>query len=133
MDCLQTYCGELGIIQSIKSQNKAVPPASITQLCQLAKNNLSIRQQLIEAYQPLVQQISTMIALTDPAQIVVGCPDPKMDSIIPEILSTGLKNLLSWTDKEGIPVLAGLNPIKSGILGAAVSVFKNAFQDEAHI
>ena len=133
MDCLQTYCGELGIIQSVKSQNKEITPHSIAQLCQLAKNNLEIRQQLIEAYLPLVQQISTMIALTDPAQIVVGCPDPKMDSIIPGILSTGLKSLLGWTDKEGIPVLAGLNPIKSGILGAAVSVFKNAFQDEAPI
>ena len=56
-----------------------------------------------------------------------------MDSTIPDILSTGLKSLLGWTDKEGIPVLAGLNPIKSGILGAAVSVFKNAFQDESPI
>ena len=74
-----------------------------------------------------------MIALTDPAQIVVGCPDPKMESIIPEILSTGLKTLLGWTGKENIPVLAGLNPMESGILGAAVSVFKNAFQDEPQI
>ena len=133
MDCLQTYCGELGIIQSVKNQNKEVTAPSIAQLCHLAKNNLEIKQQLTQAYQPLVQQISTMIALTDPAQIVIGCPDPNMDSTIPDILSTGLKSLLGWTDKEVIPVLAGLNPIKSGILGAAVSVFKNAFQDESPI
>ena len=123
----------MGIIQSVKIQNKESTHHSIAQLCQLAKNNLGIKQQLTEAYQPLVEQISTMIALTDPAQIVVGCPDPNMDSIIPEILSTGLETLLGWTGKENIPVLAGLNPIESGILGAAVSVFKNAFQDEPQI
>ena len=41
--------------------------------------------------------------------------------------------LLGWSDAEHIPVLAGLNPIKSGILGAAVSVFKKAFQNEPPI
>ena len=74
-----------------------------------------------------------MVALTDPAQIVVGCPDPEMDSIIPEILSAELEKQLGWSDAEHIPVLAGLNPIKSGILGAAVSVFKKAFQNEPPI
>ena len=133
MDCLQTYCGELGIIQSVKSQNREASTHSIAQLCHLAKNNLEIRQQLTKAYQPLVKQISTMVALTDPAQIVVGCPDPKMDSIIPEILSAELEKQLGWSDAEHIPVLAGLNPIKSGILGAAVSVFKKAFQNEPPI
>jgi hypothetical protein len=53
-----------------------------------------------------------------------------MDNIIPEILSSGLKRQLGWTEKEYIPVLAGLHPIKTGILGAAVSVFKKAFQAE---
>ncbi len=130
MDCLQTYCGELGIIQSVNSKSQAPALNSIAQICQLAKDNLDMRQQLTYAYHPLVQQISTMIALTDPAQIVVGSPYPIMDSIIPEILSADLKSVLGWTGKEDIPVLAGLNPIKSGILGAAVSVFKNAFQDE---
>ena len=133
MDCLQTYCGELGIIQSVKSQNREASPHSIAQLCHLAKNNLEIRQQLTKAYQPLVKQISTMVALTDPAQIVVGCPDPEMDSIIPEIISAELEKQLGWSDAEHIPVLAGLNPIKSGILGAAVSVFKKAFQNEPPI
>lgn len=133
MDCLQTYCGELGIIQSVKSQNREASLHSIAQLCHLAKNNLEIRQQLTQAYQPLVKQISTMVALTDPAQIVVGCPDPEMDSIIPEILSAELEKQLGWSDAEHIPVLAGLNPIKSGILGAAVSVFKKAFQNEPPI
>jgi len=133
MDCLQTYCGELGIIQSVKSQNREASTHSIAQLCHLAKNNLEIRQQLTKAYQPLVKQISTMVALTDPAQIVVGCPDPEMDSIIPEILSAELEKQLGWSDAEHIPVLAGLNPIKSGILGAAVSVFKKAFQNEPPI
>jgi predicted NBD/HSP70 family sugar kinase len=133
MDCLQTYCGELGIIQSVKSQNRETSTHSIAQLCHLAKNNLEIRQQLTKAYQPLVKQISTMVALTDPAQIVVGCPDPEMDSIIPEILSAELEEQLGWSDAEHIPVLAGLNPIKSGILGAAVSVFKKAFQNEPPI
>ena len=133
MDCLQTYCGELGIIQSVKSQNREASTHSIAQLCHLAKNNLEIRQQLTKAYQPLVKQISTMVALTDPAQIVVGCPDPEMDSIIPEIISAELEKQLGWSDAEHIPVLAGLNPIKSGILGAAVSVFKKAFQNEPPI
>ena len=133
MDCLQTYCGELGIIQSVKSQNREASTHSIAQLCHLAKNNLEIRQQLTKAYQPLVKQISTMVALTDPAQIVVGCPDPQMDSIIPEIISAELEKQLGWSDAEHIPVLAGLNPIKSGILGAAVSVFKKAFQNEPPI
>lgn len=130
MDCLQTYCGELGIIQSVNRISKTPTSYSISELCKLAKDNPKIRQSLDLSYQPLVQQICTMVALTDPAQIVVGCPDPNMDSIIPEILSAGLKKQLGWTDNEYIPVLAGLHPIKSGILGAAVSVFKKAFQDE---
>ena len=133
MDCLQTYCGEMGIIESVNRNSQSTTSHSISELCQLAKNDPAIKKQLDYSYQPLVQQICTMVALTDPAYIVVGCSESNMDVIVPKILAAGLKEQLRWADNEHIPVLAGLHPIKSGTLGAAVSVFKQAFQNEPQI
>ena len=57
-------------------------------------------------------------------------------NIIGQILLKSLSNTIgtfAFLNASEALCLAGLNPIKSGILGAAVSVFKKAFQNEPPI
>lgn len=130
-DCLQTYCGEAGLVKSLVNGESSLSRHTLAEICSAAADDPKLRAHFQQALSPLIDKIGTMIALSDPSVLVVACHDPRLAEIVPEVLRAGLQNYLGGGDTGMIPITRGFPPAEACLLGAGASVFEIAFSQES--
>ncbi|MEC5128434.1 ROK family transcriptional regulator [Verrucomicrobiales bacterium BCK34] len=131
VDCLQTYCGEEGLRQSLVKGSPALASYSLGEIGAIAKGDKRVRSQLEKALEPLVGKVGTIVALSDPTSLIVVSDEPELAKVVPSIFRSGLQRILGWSNDDFIPVTCGIPPGRACLLGAAASVFDLAFQSES--
>ncbi|MDF1816984.1 MAG: ROK family protein [Verrucomicrobiales bacterium] len=124
-DCLQTWCGERGLLKSIADAAPRYTSISLAEVGERVTGDAILHSALKSALQPLAEKVATMVALTDPAALIVACREPSLAEIVPAMLSATLEEF-------GLPVavISGLSPEEASLKGGAVAVFRKAFKAE---
>lgn len=130
LDCLQTYCGEEGLLQSLVNRNPELARYSLAEIGEQAKGDERIRSQLEAVLQPLIDKAGTIVALSDPTSLIVASHEPALAELVPSMIRSGLRRMTGRGSDAFIPVTRGIDPDDACLLGAAASVFEAAFLSE---